>query len=159
MDRVSNRLRFASWKKCPLDLVCTLFLVLSIHWIFRHRLLDLLCMPMHRIGSFHLSLTCYSLYCSCILYPSSALIFSPLGIVGLEIRGRLIKSKLFSSLISLAEAISARSPFRLLPFRWLCESWSTGFRHSAGVSLTLQNHVLALTLQYSRKNTRSSCKP
>ena len=99
-------------------------LVLSIQWICRNRGLDLLCMPMHRIGSFHFSLTCYSLYCSCILYPSSALIFSPLGIVGLEIRGRLIKSKLFSSLISLAEAISARSPwyFRVVFFR--------GFHHA-----------------------------
>ena len=35
-------------------------LVLSIQWIFRNRELDLLCMPMHRIGSFHFSLTCYS---------------------------------------------------------------------------------------------------
>ena len=36
-------------------------LVLCIQWIFRNRDLDLLCMPMHRIGSFHFSLTCYSL--------------------------------------------------------------------------------------------------
>ena len=52
-------------------------LVLSIQWIFRNRILDLLCMPMHRIGSFHFSLTCYSFYYSCILYPSSALVFFP----------------------------------------------------------------------------------
>ena len=36
-------------------------LVLSIQWTFRNRDLDLLCMPMHRIGSFHFSLRCYSL--------------------------------------------------------------------------------------------------
>ena len=66
------------------------------------------------------SLTCHSLYYSCILYPSAALIFSPLGIVGLEIRGRLVKSKLFLCLISLAETISARSPwdFRVVFFSW-----------------------------------------
>ena len=52
-------------------------LVLSIQWIFRNRELDLLCMPMHRIGCFHFSLTCHSFCYSCSLYPSSAIIFSP----------------------------------------------------------------------------------
>ena len=36
-------------------------LVLSIQWIFRNRILDLLCMPMHRIGSFHWILCLHSL--------------------------------------------------------------------------------------------------
>ena len=52
-------------------------LALSIQWIFRNRDLDLLCMPMHRTGSFHFSLKSYSFYYSCILYPSSALVFFP----------------------------------------------------------------------------------
>ena len=43
-------------------------LALSIQWIFRNRILDLLCMPMHRIGSFHFSLTC-----SALLYRSKHL--------------------------------------------------------------------------------------
>ena len=69
------------------------FLVLSIQWIFRNRKLDLLCMHMHRIGSFHFSMTSlHTSDCNGILINASGI--SKVGVVVILLPNLHIESQI-----------------------------------------------------------------
>ena len=69
------------------------FLVPSIQWIFRNRKLDLLCKHMHRIGSFHFSMTSlHTSDCNGILINASGI--SKVGVVVILLPNLHIESQI-----------------------------------------------------------------